>query len=179
MMNTTHIFIGGTGEYNASVIKRKSGKGEELFLRKLEIVGLSAFPLVEAIRGNKAAMVGEQILEHWAFGKRFGAGVDNRCARAGVFEAPDTLLDSRGSLLVDDGDLLCGGNVVAPVEEWRKFDFSKGFKFFLPAFGLCKASAHGGSIEPRTGTNQRESKLDCVLDIGFACIDVNSRLLFG
>ena len=163
-MDTLHAFIGGAGENNTVAIAPESGKGEELLVGKLEVVGLFTFPFVEAVGRDEAAVGAEQVFEHGAFMQCFGAGIDNDRSRLWIPESPTTCHCSLGVILSNDGHFLGRGNVVAALEEWREFNFIQRFELFLSAFGLCKASAHDREIEPRIDANQRESGPDCRLD---------------
>lgn len=146
VVDALHVFIRGAGNDYATVVAPQSGKGKKRTVRKLEIVGLPSFPFVEAIGGNEAPVSGQQILEHRAFGQCFGPGVDDGRAGAEIFKPPDAFLSLRWMILRYDGDLLCGRNIVSAEEEGREFNTSKIFEHLLPAFGLCKTTAHKRSM---------------------------------
>ena len=78
VVDALHIGIGGAGDNNETVISEKAGQGEEFLFRALKIVGALAFPLVESIRRDQAAVGRNQPLEHCAFSQRFAFCVDDR-----------------------------------------------------------------------------------------------------
>ena len=152
VVDALHVGIGGAGDDDAAAVAPQPGEGEDPALQsfdatsKLEIVGLPAFPLVESVGGNEAAVGTEQVLEHGALGEGLGTGIDDRCAGAWILEPPDAFFGAGGFVLPDGGDLLRRRNVVATMEEGREFEFTQFLQGFLSAFGLCKASAHAGRL---------------------------------
>jgi len=79
VVDALHIFISGAGDNDAAVIPTQAREGKEWVSRQVEVIGLFALPLIEAVGGNKAAVGGEEMLECRAFGECLGAGIDDGC----------------------------------------------------------------------------------------------------
>ena len=102
MVYAAHGFVGGFGDDGAAAVAPESGEGKQGLVGKLEVVGLSIFPFVEAVGGNEATVAAKQVFKGGSFVQGFGAGVDDQFI--GGLEPPCGFFCAVRRLLPNDGD---------------------------------------------------------------------------